>query len=65
MKKPATWAGCEGELMSWYEYKPEPKHYNPEPPDGNDRDAAAALGLIVPVIGLIGFLALLVFALLR
>ena len=51
--------------MSWYEYKPEPKHYNTEPPDGNDRDAAAALGLIVPVIGLIGFLALLVFALLR
>lgn len=36
--------------MSWYEYKPEPKHYNPEPPDGDSKDLAAAIGLIVPVV---------------
>lgn len=50
MKKPATGAGYEGIRMSWYEYKPEPKHYNPEPPDGDSKDLAAAIGLIVPVV---------------
>jgi hypothetical protein len=36
--------------MSWYEYKPEPKHYTPHTKDGDSKDAAAAVGLIFPVL---------------
>lgn len=36
--------------MSWYEYKPEPKHHHPDPLDGDSKDLASALGLIVPIV---------------
>ena len=49
MKKPAL-GGFEGLLMSWYEYKPEPKHYTPHTKDGDSKDAAAAASLILPAL---------------
>ena len=36
--------------MSWYEYKPEPKHYTPHTKDGDSKDAAAVVGLIFLVL---------------
>lgn len=36
--------------MSWYEYKPDPKHYTPHTKDGDSKDAAAAASLILPIV---------------
>ena len=49
--------------MSWYEYKPEPKHYNPRPPDGDAKDAAAAASLILPIVLFVLFVGLFLLAL--
>lgn len=49
--------------MSWYEYKPEPKHYTPHQKDDDSRDAAAAAGLILPVLLFLACAALFLFSL--
>jgi hypothetical protein len=49
--------------MSWYEYKPEPKHYRHTPPDADSKDFFAMLGVFGSGLAVLFFIGLALFLL--